>query len=113
VIQATDARGSVVGEFRPRDVRRGGTLEWAGRKLTLRTASSWRERYALADGDEELVILDGKSWGHRPVSVSIAGGQAVEPGLLLFACFVVRQLAVNAANDSAAGSTAAMSSTSG
>jgi len=98
VMQATDATGNVVGEFRPRDLRRGGTLEWAGRELTLRPASSWRERYALADGDDELVILDG---------------QAVEPGLLLFACFVVRQLAVNAANDSAAGSTAAVSSTSG
>jgi len=46
-------------------------------------------------------------------SVSIPDGQAVEPGLLLFACFVVRQLAVNAANDSAAGSTAAVSNTSG
>jgi hypothetical protein len=113
VMQATDAAGNVVGEFRPRDLRRGGTLEWAGRELTLRPASSWRERYALADGDEELVILDGKSWGRRPVSVSIPDGQAVEPGLLLFACFVVRQLAVNAANDSAAGSTAAVSSTSG
>ena len=113
VIQATDATGNMVGEFRPRDLRRGGTLEWAGRELRLRPASSWRERYALADGDEELVILDGKSWGRRPVSVSIPDGQAVEPGLLLFACFVVRQLAVNAANDSAAGSTAAVSSTSG
>ena len=113
VMQATDATGIVVGEFRPRDLRRGGTLEWAGRELTLRPASSWRERYALADGDEELVILDGKSWGRRPVSVSIPDGQAVESGLLLFACFVVRQLAVNAANDSAAGSTAAVSSTSG
>lgn len=113
VIQATDATGNVVGEFRPRDLRRGGTLEWAGRELRLRPASSWRERYALADGDEELVILDGKSWGRRPVSVSIPDGQAVEPGLLLFACFVVRQLAVNAANDSAAGSAAAVSSTSG
>jgi hypothetical protein len=113
VMQATDALGSVVGEFLPRDLRRGGKLYWAGRELTLRPASSWRERYALADGDEELVILDGKSWGRRPVSVSIPDGQAVEAGLLLFACFVVRQLAVNAANDSAAGSTAAVSSTSG
>jgi hypothetical protein len=113
VMQAMDATGNVVGEFRPRDLRRGGTLEWARRELTLRPASSWRERYALADGDEELVILDGKSWGRRPVAVSIPDGRAVEPGLLLFACFVVRQLAVNAANDSAAGSTAAVSSTSG
>ena len=46
VMQATDATGNVVGEFRPRDLRRGGTLEWAGRELTLRPASSWRERYA-------------------------------------------------------------------
>ena len=61
VMQATDATGNVVGEFRPRDLRRGGTLEWAGRELTLRPASSWRERYALADGDEELVVLDGKA----------------------------------------------------
>lgn len=113
VMQATDAAGIVVGEFRPRDVRRGGTLEWAGRELSLRPASSWRERYALADGDEELVILDGKSWGRRPVSVRILDGPVVEPGLLLFACFVVRQLAVNAASNSAAGSTAAVSSTSG
>jgi hypothetical protein len=45
--------------------------------------------------------------------VSILDGQALDPGLPLFACFVVRQLAVNAANDSAAGSTAAVSSTSG
>jgi hypothetical protein len=43
----------------------------------------------------------------------LVDGRALEPGLLLFACFVVRQLAVNAANDSAAGSTAAVSSTSG
>src|SRR6476660_8056313 len=35
VMQATDATGNVVGEFRPRDLRRGGTLEWAGRELTL------------------------------------------------------------------------------
>ena len=66
VMQATDAAGNIVGAFRPRDLRRGGTLEWAGREFTLRPASSWRERYALADGDEELVILDGKSWGRRP-----------------------------------------------
>ena len=69
VMQATDAAGTVVGEYRPRDLRRGGTLEWAGRELRLRPASSWRERYALADGDEELVIFDGRSWGRRPVSV--------------------------------------------
>jgi hypothetical protein len=66
VIQAMDAR-TVVGEFSPRDLRRGGRLHWAGRELTLRPASSWRERYALAEGERELVLIDGKSWGRRPV----------------------------------------------
>src|SRR5688572_23935943 len=53
-IEATDEAGAVVGEFEPRTIRRGGTLRWAGRELTLRPASSWRERYALADGEREL-----------------------------------------------------------
>jgi hypothetical protein len=39
--------------------------------------------------------------------------QATDARGSVVACFVVRQLAVDAANDSAAGSTAAMSSTSG
>src|SRR5215218_8512199 len=65
VIQATHLAGSLAGEFVPRDLRRGGTLRWGGRELKLRPAGSWRERYALADGDRELVILDGKGWGRR------------------------------------------------
>lgn len=68
-IEATDAAGMAVGEFEPRGLRRGGTMRWAGRELTLRPASRWRERYALADGDRELAILDGKGWGRRPVRV--------------------------------------------
>ena len=60
VMRATRPDGSLAGEFVPRDLRRGGTLRWGGRELTLRPASSWRERYALADGDRELVVLDGK-----------------------------------------------------
>lgn len=93
VIRATDAAGTVVGEFEPRALRRGGMLRWAGRELTLRPASRWRERYALADGDREVAILDGKGWGRRPVTVIVDDPQAVEPGLLLFAAFVVRGLA--------------------
>ena len=48
-LEATARTGAVVGEFEPRATR-GGTLDWDGRKLTLRPASHWRERYALADG---------------------------------------------------------------
>lgn len=104
---ATDVLGTVVGEFEPRSLRRGGTLRWAGRELALRPASSWRERYALADGDRELAVLDGKSWGKRPVRITLADPGAVEPGLLLFAAFVVRGLAEDAGSAAAAGASTA------
>jgi hypothetical protein len=106
-MEATDAVGDVVGEFEPRSVRRGGTLTWSGRVLTLRPASRWKERYALADGDRELAVLDGKGWGKRPVIVTIDDPAAVEPGLLLFAAFVVRGLAEDAGTAAAGGSAAA------
>src|SRR3954452_3204149 len=107
IIQATNAPGNVVGEFVPRDLRRGGKLYWADRELTLRPASSWHERYALAEGERELVLIDGKSWGRRPVKVTLPDPGAIEPGLLLFTAFIVRQLAVNADNASSAATTAA------
>jgi hypothetical protein len=100
-----------VGEFEPRGLRRGGTIRWAGRQFVLRPASNWRERYALADGERELVVLDGKSWGRRPVKVTIADSETVEPGLLLFAAFVVRGPAEDA--EGAAGAGAATAATGG
>lgn len=95
-IHATDDLGTVVGVFEPRTFRRGGALRWAGRELALRAASSWRERYALADGELELAVIDGKGWGKRPIAVHIDDGATVEAGLLLFAAFVVRGLADDA-----------------
>ena len=95
-IQALDTSGNPVGGFEPRSLRRGGSLVWAGRELTLRPASRWRERYALADGERELALLDGKGWGKKPVKVTVEHAGAVEPGLLLFAAFVVRGLAEDA-----------------
>jgi hypothetical protein len=95
-VEATDATDAVVGSFEPRGMRRGGTLRWGGRELELRPASRWKERYALADGDRELAVLDGKGWGKRPVKITIDDPAAVEPGLLLFAAFVVRGLAEDA-----------------
>jgi hypothetical protein len=109
VTQATDTRGNVVGEFVPRDLRRGGSLHWAGRALTLRPASSWHERYALSEGERELALIEGKSWGSRPVKLTVADLGAITPELLLFAAFVVRQLAVDADSASSAATTAAMS----
>jgi len=107
LIEATDAAGTAVGQFEPRGLRRGGTLRWAGRDLALRPASSWRERYALVDGDRELAVLDGKGWGRRPVKVTVDDPGAVEPGLLLFTAFVVRGLAENAQSAAGAGASAA------
>lgn len=106
-VVATDAAGTVVGEFEPRSLRRGGTLRWAGRELALRPASAWRERYALADGDRELALLDAKSWGRRPVRIAIDDAASVEAPLLLFASFVARRLAHDASSAAAGASTAA------
>lgn len=108
-IVATDAAGTTVGRFEPNTLRRGGTLHWAGRELGLRPASSWRERYALADGDRELAVLGGKGWGKRPVNVVTDEADGVGPGLLLFAAFVVRGLAEAAGAAAGAGASAAVS----
>ena len=105
-IEATDEAGAVVGAYDPRGLGRGGTLSWSGRELALRPASRWRERYALVDGERELAHLDGKGWGKRPVKIGVKD-PAVDPGLLLFAAFIVRGLAEDAG--AAAGATASTS----
>ncbi|HEX4720237.1 MAG TPA: hypothetical protein VH300_17075 [Thermoleophilaceae bacterium] len=113
VIQATGEAGAPTGEFLGRTIRRGGTLHWGASEFTLRPASTWRERYALAVGDHEFAIFDGKSWGRRPVKVTIADPSGVEPGLLLFAAYVVRVLAENADSAAAGAATASTAATSG
>jgi len=109
-IEATDAAGAVIGEFLPRDIRRGGTLRWRGRELTLTPVSHLRERYALAEAGRELAVLDGRGWGRRPVAVSVDDPDAIDHQLLLFAAFVVHRLAAKAGE--AAGATAAATSAS-
>jgi hypothetical protein len=103
-VEATDGAGRTVGQFRARSVRRGGTLRWIDRELMLRPASRWRERYALADGDHELAVFEGKGWGRRPVKITVDDPRALDPGLLLFAAFVVRGLGEDAS--AAVGATA-------
>jgi hypothetical protein len=105
-IDATDAFGALVGTFEQRRGRRGGTLRWNESELALRPATLWRERYALAEGERELAVLDGKGWGKRPVKVTIEDLAEVDPGLLLFAVFVVRGLAEDAGNAAAAAASA-------
>jgi len=106
-VEATDAIDAVVGSFTPRGMKRGGPVRWGGRELELRPASRWKERYALVDGDRELAVLDGKGWGKRPVKIVLDDAGAVEPGLLLFAAFVVRGLAEDAGAAAAGGAAAA------
>jgi hypothetical protein len=106
-IEASDATGAVVGSFDPRAIRRGGALTWRGRDFELRPASAWRERYALADDDRELAVLDGKGWGRRPVKIAVDDPATAEPGLLLFAAFVVRGLAEDASAAASGASAAA------
>jgi hypothetical protein len=106
-VEATDAIDNVVGSFEPRKMKRGGALVWGGRELELRPASRWKERYALADGEREVAVFEGKGWGKRPVRITVDDAGAVEPGLLLFAAFVVRGLAEDASAAAGAGATAA------
>jgi hypothetical protein len=95
-IEAGDATGQTVGRFAPHGVHRGGTLRWLDRELVLRPVSRWRERYALADGDREFAVIEGRGWGRRPVKITVDDPRALDPGLLLFAAFVVRGVAQEA-----------------
>jgi hypothetical protein len=106
-IAATDAGGTTVGSFKPRALRRGGVVQWGDRDLVLRPASAWRERYALAAGETELAIFEGKGWGARPVRIQV-GDSTIEPGLLLFSAFVVRGLAEDASSAAGAAAGAAV-----
>jgi hypothetical protein len=106
-IEAVDGAGEMVGEFHGRLLSSGGTLHWKTHEYTLRKASVWRERYALADSDRELALFDVKAWGRRPVFVRLEAPHEVEPGLLLFAAFVVRAAAEDSSTAAAGATTAA------
>jgi len=105
--EATDAAGTVVGQFEPRGLRRGGEIRWAERTFALRPASAWRERYAVVAGEQELGVFDGEGWGRRPVRVELDDANPLDPALVLFAAFVVRSLAEDAGSAAAAGASTA------
>jgi hypothetical protein len=108
-LEATDPAGAVVGTFERR-LMRGGSVRWYGREFSLRRASMLREHYALADGDREIALLDGKRWGRRPVTITVDDPTALAPGLLLYAAFVVRTLADDGSASAVAATTAATTS---
>ena len=100
-VEATDAAGAPVADFEPRSFKRGGVLRMGSRELQIAPASRWKERYALKDGERELAVLEAKGCGKRPVRIAVDDPSAVDPLLLLFAAFVARKLADDAAASSA------------
>jgi hypothetical protein len=107
---AEDEAGGTVAEFAPRALRGGGALVWGGRELTLRPASAWRQRYALAEGEHELALLEGKGFGKRPVRVAVDPAALADPGLLLFAAWVVHRASEDASTAAAAASSGGVAS---
>ncbi len=96
VIQAADAAGTIVGEFKGRTLHRGGVLRWSDRELTLRPHSFWRERYVLAEDNRKLATIEGEGWGARPVNVTVDDAAEIEPGPLLFAAVTVQVVGLSA-----------------
>ena len=88
-IYARGAGGGVVGEFDPR----GGRMRWNGRPLELRPAGSRKDHYALVAGEVDAALFEGGPWGRRPVEVDVLRPEAIDPGLILFTAFAVRQVA--------------------
>jgi hypothetical protein len=106
-IEAVAVSGEIVGEFRGRLLYSGGTIRWSGRELLLRRGTMWRERYILEDAGGTVARFDVRAWGRFPVSVRLEVPAKVEPGLLLFAAFVVRTAADEDSTGAVVASTAA------
>lgn len=113
VIEARDVAANIVGEFTPRDIRRGGKLRWGARELRLQPVGL-RERYVLGEDGRDLALLDARGWGKRPVKITLAvQPAAIDAGLLLFSAFVAHQMAGDSSTAASTGSTAAMSGSFG
>jgi hypothetical protein len=93
VVQAADAAGAVVGEFRGGSLERDRTLQWANRALALRRDRARSDRYILREDDHKLVIFDGKGLSKRRVDIIVNEAIDIDPGLLLFSIFVIQTLA--------------------
>lgn len=74
-----------------------GEVTWAGRVHELGRASRWRSRFRLADGPATLLELDVRGHGSRPVTLRVDPALDGEPGLVLFACWLGRLFAAQAA----------------
>ena len=93
VIQAADVAGEVVGEFSGRRLHNGAALRWSNRELGLRIDRLRQDRYVLVDDDRKLATIDGEGSNKRPLNVSIDDIVDIDPGVVLFAIYIVRTLA--------------------
>ena len=91
---ATDESGEPAGELKNPTMGSGETLRWNGRELALRYDDAHRA-HALSDGDRALARFAPKVAGKRPLDVVIEDPD-VDPGLLLFAAFIVQAYADDA-----------------
>jgi hypothetical protein len=93
VIQAADVAGEVVGEFSGGWLHHDAALRWSDRELALRIDGLRQDCYILVDDDRRLATIDGVGFYKRPLNVAIDDTADIDPGLLLFAIYVVRTLA--------------------
>lgn len=89
---ATDESGAPAGELRNPLMKRSETLRWMGRVLALRYEDA---HYALIDGGRSLARMAPTAAGKRPLDVALED-EAADPGLLLFAAFIVQAYADDA-----------------
>jgi hypothetical protein len=104
-VAASDDEDRGIGAFRPSQIRRGGVVQWREAEYSLRPATLIRERYELILGDRQLAVIEATGWwgwgSRRPLKMRVVE-RDLDPGLLLFVAFVVRTLADNAGQDTAA-----------
>ena len=97
---AVTAAGVPVGEFaQSRRLTHGGEVTWRGRSLTLRSEAVLTSRYSLLDGTSVALEVRASGWGRTRARLTL-GTELLEPGLVLFALWVVQDFL---AQDSSSG----------
>lgn len=84
-------------------MRHGGVLTWEGVEYQVRSSSTWKSRFAMAQGELELVTVEDKGWGKSPVTVRLED-QDIDRGVLLYFIWLVHKWTED---DSAAAGAAA------
>ena len=93
--RATDESGAAAGELQNGLTGRSERLRWGGRDLALRWEEPDRNGHVLLDGERRIAVMTPERAGKRPLDVVIEDA-AADPGLLLFAAFIVQAYADDA-----------------